>query len=142
MQGVYAKRVSKFTSHSERSSVEPLPSVALSAEKTQQGFYGLNLTGYQDTLLANEGAQIYARVCLPSSSPPHRELIAPALSHTFQVPLVSKEFNWTLDHSLAGCSNSFRLDFIFGQRGRVYITRAFLLPSSKPFILLSNQKLY
>ncbi|KAL7408813.1 carbohydrate esterase family 8 protein [Mrakia frigida] len=35
--------------------------IALSAQAERQGFYGLNLTGYQDTLLANRGAAIYAK---------------------------------------------------------------------------------
>lgn len=35
--------------------------LALSAQKTNQGFYGCSFTGYQDTIYANEGRQIYAR---------------------------------------------------------------------------------
>ncbi|KAJ8111689.1 hypothetical protein OPT61_g5770 [Boeremia exigua] len=35
--------------------------LALSAQKTNQGFYGCNFTGYQDTIYANEGRQIYAK---------------------------------------------------------------------------------
>ncbi|KAL7269947.1 hypothetical protein RUND412_007358 [Rhizina undulata] len=34
--------------------------LALSAQADQQGYYGVSLSGYQDTLLANEGYQIYA----------------------------------------------------------------------------------
>ncbi|KAM0270071.1 hypothetical protein ACHAQH_009540 [Verticillium albo-atrum] len=34
--------------------------LALSAQKTDQGFYGCKFTGYQDTIYANEGRQIYA----------------------------------------------------------------------------------
>ena len=34
--------------------------LALSAQNTNQGFYGCNFTGYQDTIYANEGRQIYA----------------------------------------------------------------------------------
>jgi pectinesterase len=35
--------------------------LALSAQKTNQGFYGCSFTGYQDTVYANEGRQIYAK---------------------------------------------------------------------------------
>lgn len=35
--------------------------LALSAQNTNQGFYGCNFTGYQDTIYANEGRQIYAK---------------------------------------------------------------------------------
>lgn len=35
--------------------------LALSAQATNQGYYGVQLIGYQDTLLANKGAQIYAK---------------------------------------------------------------------------------
>ena len=35
--------------------------LALSAQNTNQGFYGCSLTGYQDTIYANEGRQIYAK---------------------------------------------------------------------------------
>ncbi|KAF4547800.1 Pectinesterase-like protein 2 [Elsinoe fawcettii] len=35
--------------------------LALSAQATNQGFYGCNFTGYQDTIYANEGRQIYAK---------------------------------------------------------------------------------
>ncbi|EGS21887.1 pectinesterase-like protein [Thermochaetoides thermophila DSM 1495] len=35
--------------------------LALSAQKDKQGFYGCQFKGYQDTILANEGAQIYAK---------------------------------------------------------------------------------
>jgi pectinesterase len=35
--------------------------LALSAQNTNQGFYGCNFTGYQDTVYANEGRQIYAK---------------------------------------------------------------------------------
>lgn len=35
--------------------------LALSAQNTDQGFYGCNFTGYQDTIYANQGRQIYAR---------------------------------------------------------------------------------
>lgn len=35
--------------------------LALSAQKTDQGFYGCKFTGYQDTIYANEGRQIYAK---------------------------------------------------------------------------------
>ncbi|PNS14347.1 hypothetical protein CAC42_6860 [Sphaceloma murrayae] len=35
--------------------------LALSAQNTKQGFYGCNFTGYQDTIYANEGRQLYAR---------------------------------------------------------------------------------
>ncbi|KAI5841745.1 carbohydrate esterase family 8 protein [Morchella snyderi] len=35
--------------------------VALSSQGDQQGFYGLKLTGYQDTVLANEGFAVYAK---------------------------------------------------------------------------------
>ncbi|KAF1849806.1 carbohydrate esterase family 8 protein [Cucurbitaria berberidis CBS 394.84] len=35
--------------------------LALSAQKSNQGFYGCNFTGWQDTIYANEGRQIYAR---------------------------------------------------------------------------------
>ncbi|KAF2222328.1 carbohydrate esterase family 8 protein-like protein [Elsinoe ampelina] len=35
--------------------------LALSAQATNQGFYGCNFTGYQDTIYANEGRQIYAQ---------------------------------------------------------------------------------
>ncbi|KAM0329544.1 hypothetical protein ACHAQA_004853 [Verticillium albo-atrum] len=34
--------------------------LALSAQRTDQGFYGCKFTGYQDTIYANEGRQIYA----------------------------------------------------------------------------------
>lgn len=34
--------------------------LALSAQATDQGFYGCNFTGYQDTIYANEGRQLYA----------------------------------------------------------------------------------
>ena len=34
--------------------------LALSAQKTNQGFYGCSFTGYQDTIYANEGRQLYA----------------------------------------------------------------------------------
>ncbi|KAJ4994292.1 pectin methylesterase [Stagonosporopsis vannaccii] len=35
--------------------------LALSAQKTNQGFYGCKFTGWQDTIYANEGRQIYAK---------------------------------------------------------------------------------
>ena len=35
--------------------------LALSAQRTNQGFYGCSFTGYQDTIYANEGRQIYAK---------------------------------------------------------------------------------
>jgi pectinesterase len=35
--------------------------LALSAQKTDQGFYGCKFTGYQDTIYANVGRQIYAK---------------------------------------------------------------------------------
>ena len=35
--------------------------LALSAQNTNQGFYGCSFTGYQDTIYANEGRQIYAK---------------------------------------------------------------------------------
>ncbi|MCJ1329519.1 hypothetical protein MMC10_006199 [Thelotrema lepadinum] len=35
--------------------------LALSARATNQGYYGMGLFGYQDTLLANTGTQLYAR---------------------------------------------------------------------------------
>ncbi|KAH0602285.1 uncharacterized protein H6S33_009859, partial [Morchella sextelata] len=35
--------------------------VALSSQGDQQGFYGVKLTGYQDTVLANEGFAVYAK---------------------------------------------------------------------------------
>lgn len=35
--------------------------LALSAQATNQGFYGCSFTGYQDTIYANEGRQIYAK---------------------------------------------------------------------------------
>jgi pectinesterase len=35
--------------------------LALSAQKTNQGFYGCKFTGYQDTIYANIGRQIYAK---------------------------------------------------------------------------------
>lgn len=37
--------------------------VALSAQADRQGYYGVQFHGYQDTVLANQGAQLYAR-CL------------------------------------------------------------------------------
>lgn len=35
--------------------------VALSAQKENQGYYGVSIIGYQDTLLAQKGAQFYAK---------------------------------------------------------------------------------
>ena len=35
--------------------------LALSAHSTNQGYYGVGLFGYQDTLLANTGTQVYAK---------------------------------------------------------------------------------
>jgi pectinesterase len=35
--------------------------LALSAQNTNQGFYGCSFTGYQDTVYSNEGRQIYAK---------------------------------------------------------------------------------
>jgi pectinesterase len=35
--------------------------LALSAQNTNQGFYGCKFTGYQDTVYANEGRQLYAK---------------------------------------------------------------------------------
>lgn len=35
--------------------------IALSAQADQQGYYGVKLVGYQDTLLANTGKQVYAK---------------------------------------------------------------------------------
>ncbi|TQN64329.1 Pectinesterase [Colletotrichum shisoi] len=35
--------------------------LAVSAQKTNLGFYGCSFTGYQDTIYANEGRQIYAK---------------------------------------------------------------------------------
>jgi pectin methylesterase-like acyl-CoA thioesterase len=35
--------------------------IALSAQNERQGFYGVSLTGYQDTLLANQGKAVYAK---------------------------------------------------------------------------------
>ena len=35
--------------------------IALSAQADQQGYYGVKLVGYQDTLLANSGNQVYAK---------------------------------------------------------------------------------
>jgi pectinesterase len=37
--------------------------LALSAQADKQGYYGVQFHGYQDTILANEGAEVYAR-CL------------------------------------------------------------------------------
>ncbi|KAH6693462.1 pectin lyase fold/virulence factor [Plectosphaerella plurivora] len=34
--------------------------LAMSAQNTNQGFYGCQFTGYQDTIYANEGRQVYA----------------------------------------------------------------------------------
>lgn len=34
----------------------------------QQGYYGCSLTGYQDTLLANEGTQIYAKTYIEGAT--------------------------------------------------------------------------
>lgn len=44
--------------------------LALSAQKTNQGFYGCKFTGYQDTIYANEGRQIYAKSFINGKSPP------------------------------------------------------------------------
>ena len=38
--------------------------IALSAYNSQQGYYGCQLLGYQDTLLANQGTQLYARTLI------------------------------------------------------------------------------
>ncbi|CED84091.1 carbohydrate esterase family 8 protein [Phaffia rhodozyma] len=38
--------------------------IALSAQAGKQGYYGVKLTGYQDTLLANIGTQIYSKSCI------------------------------------------------------------------------------
>lgn len=35
--------------------------VAISAQKDMQGYYGVSMKGFQDTLLANDGAQVYAK---------------------------------------------------------------------------------
>ncbi|KAK4148442.1 carbohydrate esterase [Chaetomidium leptoderma] len=35
--------------------------LALSAQKDRQGYYGCQFKGFQDTILANEGAQVYGR---------------------------------------------------------------------------------
>jgi len=35
--------------------------LAVSAQATQQGYYGMKFIGYQDTILANKGNQIYAK---------------------------------------------------------------------------------
>ncbi|RPA88009.1 pectin methylesterase [Ascobolus immersus RN42] len=35
--------------------------LAVSAQGDRQGYYGVKFTGYQDTILANEGYQVYAR---------------------------------------------------------------------------------
>jgi pectinesterase len=35
--------------------------VAVSAQKDRQGYYGCQFRGYQDTVLANDGAQVYAK---------------------------------------------------------------------------------
>lgn len=40
---------------------EGAQALALSAQNTNQGFYGCKFTGYQDTIYANEGRQIYAK---------------------------------------------------------------------------------
>lgn len=42
--------------------------LALSAQKTNQGFYGCKFTGWQDTIYANEGRQIYARSFINGTS--------------------------------------------------------------------------
>ena len=38
--------------------------IALSAYNSQQGYYGCQLTGYQDTLLAQTGTQVYAKTLI------------------------------------------------------------------------------
>jgi pectinesterase len=45
----------------ENTSGERVQALALSAQRTNQGFYGCKFTGYQDTVYANEGRQIYAK---------------------------------------------------------------------------------
>ena len=42
--------------------------IALSAQADQQGYYGVKLQGYQDTLLANTGNQIYANSYLDGAT--------------------------------------------------------------------------
>jgi pectinesterase len=37
--------------------------IALAAYNTKQGYYGVGLYGYQDTLLAETGSQVYAKCC-------------------------------------------------------------------------------
>lgn len=44
--------------------------LALSAQNTNQGFYGCNFTGYQDTIYANEGRQIYAKSFINGTDTP------------------------------------------------------------------------
>jgi pectinesterase len=45
----------------ENTSEQRVQALALSAQRTNQGFYGCKFTGYQDTVYANEGRQIYAK---------------------------------------------------------------------------------
>jgi pectinesterase len=44
--------------------------LALSAQNTNQGFYGCKFTGYQDTVYANEGRQVYAKSFINGKSHP------------------------------------------------------------------------
>lgn len=51
--------------------------LALSAQNTNQGFYGCKFTGYQDTVYANEGRQIYAKSFVNGMSTPEFHDILP-----------------------------------------------------------------
>jgi pectinesterase len=45
----------------ENTYMEGSPAIALCAYNTQQGYYGVGLYGYQDTLLSEIGAQVYGK---------------------------------------------------------------------------------
>lgn len=45
-----------------------LQAIALSAQATRQGYYGCQLTGWQDTLYANTGLQAYAKTYISGAT--------------------------------------------------------------------------
>lgn len=58
---LWTSNVKLYNLNVENTAGEGAQALALSAQNTDQGFYGCKFTGYQDTIYANEGRQIYAK---------------------------------------------------------------------------------
>lgn len=52
---------------------EGAQALALSAQRTDQGFYGCRFEGFQDTIYANEGRQIYAKSFINGTCTPYTD---------------------------------------------------------------------